>query len=76
MTLSRNSVIVIQERKADLEVQGKEGSQMKTTMIFANLEQKQHEAALKSRQGFVFSYTFFDERDHMIPEISGINLGL
>ena len=64
MTKRNSSVIVKQERKADRCVQGKEGTQMNTTMILSYLKRERYEAALDSKQGLVSVHTFLRERNY------------
>ena len=63
--------IVSSRRKADRKVQGKEGIQMNTNMIFSYLESEHYEEALSYEQGVVFMYTFLRERNHMSQKKTG-----
>lgn len=72
MTKRNSSVIVKQERKADRCVQGKEGTQMNTTMILSYLKHERYENALDTKQGFVSAHTFLRERNHMFQGKNGM----
>ena len=65
MTIVLSFVIVILEEKADVYVQGKEGTQMNTMMILSHLRYERLENALDIKQGFVCACTILRERNHI-----------
>ena len=68
MTIVSSFDIVKAEEKADLRVQGKEGTQMNTMMILSHLKYERLEKALDIRQGLVCAYTILRERNHVFRD--------
>ena len=65
-------LLLSKKEKADLLVQGKEETQMNTTMIFNNLKHERYENTLDAKQSFASEYIFLRERNHMFRGKNGI----
>jgi len=62
---SQSAIFIIRKKKRTICVHGKEGIQMRTTMIFDYLAYDCLEKALDEKQSFVFAYTFLREQNQV-----------